>query len=196
MIKDKYQSTPIFGFIPKDRKRFSDEDLFGDDLWKYVILKKVKLWFGSPKSGDENVKEKSVLGIQCVYQDIVSGNISTTEQHCGDISKDDVEIQELILEDKDYICEFNLDFESSITHIKFVTKSGKKIEVGREKDDTKKTIDLNDKNGSYMVQTFSGYYNDYGLRALGCKYLLFRDFSFLNLIGILRVITIIGNYMP
>ena len=38
-----------------------------------------------------------------------------------------------------------------------------------------------------MIHSFVGYYNTYGLRALGCKYILKKDFILINLMGILRL---------
>lgn len=186
MLAEKYDNTPVFGFVPREKTRFCDKDLFGDDLWKYVTLRKIKLWYGSPKSGDENVKDKCVLGIQCVYQDIVSGQKTTTEQHCGDISGDDIEVKELELKDNDFFTKFNIDFETAVTHLKFTTKNGEFIEVGKEKEETKKTVEFNDVKDT-MIHSFVGYYNPYGLRALGCKFILKKDFILINLMGVLRL---------
>jgi hypothetical protein len=186
MLVEKYDNTPVYGFVPREKTRFCDKDLFGDDLWKYVCLRKIKLWYGTPKSGDENVKDKSVLGIQCVYQDIVSGQKTTTEQHCGDINGDDVEVKELELKENDFFTKFNIDFETTVTHLKFTTKNGEIIEVGKEKEETKKTVEFNDVKDT-MIHSFVGYYNTYGLRALGCKYILKKDFILINLMGILRL---------
>ena len=46
MLEEKYDNTPVYGYIPRDKTRFCDKDLFGDDLWKYVILRKIILWYG------------------------------------------------------------------------------------------------------------------------------------------------------
>lgn len=187
MLKDKYNSTPVYGFIPRDKTRFCDADLFGDDLWKYATLRKIKLWYGSPKSGDENVKDKVVLGIQAVYQDIVSGSKTTTEQHCGDLGKDDIESKELELKENDYFAKFNVDFDTAITHLKFTTRNGEILEVGNEKEETKRTVLLNEEKEPQMVQSFTGYFNTYGLRALGCKYISKKDYILINLMGVLRL---------
>lgn len=187
MLKDKYNSTPVYGFIPRDKTRFCDADLFGDDLWKYATLRKIKVWYGSPKSGDENVKDKVVLGIQAVYQDIVSGSKTTTEQHCGDLGKDDIESKELELKENDYFAKFNVDFDTAITHLKFTTRNGEILEVGNEKEETKRTVLLNEEKEPQMVQSFTGYFNTYGLRALGCKYISKKDYILINLMGVLRL---------
>ena len=187
MLKDKYNSTPVYGFIPRDKTRFCDADLFGDDLWKYATLRKIKVWYGSPKSGDENVKDKVVLGIQAVYQDIVSGSKTTTEQHCGDLGKDDIESKELELKENDFFAKFNIDFDTAITHLKFTTRNGEILEVGNEKEETKRTVLLNEEKEPQMVQSFTGYFNTYGLRALGCKYISKKDYILINLMGVLRL---------
>jgi hypothetical protein len=187
MIAKRFKTTPCYGFVPKDNTMFRDSELFGTEMWKYQILKKVKLWYGTAKSGDDYVKNKIVLGIQSVYVDTMTGNKTTTEQHCGDLSKEDVETKELELKDNDYIKNVYLDFEGGVTHLKFVSKNGESIEVGVENDDTKKTIDINLEKTPHMLQTFFGYFNPYGLRALGFKYISKRDFILINLMGIFRL---------
>ena len=187
MLIQKYQNTPCFGYIPKEKTRFCDKDLFSDDLWKYVILKKIKLWYGTPKSGDENLKEKIILGIQCFYQDTVTGAKTTTEQHCGDLSSDDIETDEYELKENDYFTQFNIDFEFAITHLKFTTKSGEFLEFGKEKEDRKKTVEFNTDKEPHMIHSFVGIYNIYGLRALGCKHIYKKDFLLIHLMGILRL---------
>lgn len=154
MISKRFKTTPCYGFVPKDNTMFRDSELFGTEMWKYQILKKVKLWYGTAKSGDDYVKNKIVLGIQSVYVDTMTGNKTTTEQHCGDLSKEDVETKELELKDNDYIKNVYLDFEGGVTHLKFVSKNGESIEVGVENDDTKKTIDINLEKTPHMLQTF------------------------------------------
>ena len=137
--------------------------------------------------GDENVKDKVVLGIQAVYQDIVSGNKTTTEQHCGDLGKDDIESKELELKENDFFAKFNIDFDTAITHLKFTTRNGEILEVGNEKEETKRTVLLNEEKEPQMVQSFTGYFNTYGLRALGCKYISKKDYILINLMGVLRL---------
>ena len=41
IIESKYNMTPIYGIISKDKKRFSDCDLFKGELWKYAVPKKI-----------------------------------------------------------------------------------------------------------------------------------------------------------
>jgi hypothetical protein len=186
MLGGRFKNTLVFGFVPREKTRFCDKDLFADDLWKYSILKKIKIWYGTPKSGDENIKDKCVLGIQCEYRDIATGNKITTEEHCGEKTGDDIEVKEYELKENDFFTKFNIDHESAVTHLKFTTKFGESIEVGKEKEDTKKFIEINSLKDA-MIHSFFGYYNAYGLRALGCKYILKKDFILINLIGVLRL---------
>ena len=186
-MNKRYKTTPCYGFIPKDKTQFRDYELFNADMWTYEILHKVKLWYGTPKPGEDNIKDKLILGMQCVYVDTVSGNKTTSEQHCGDITKEDVEVKELELKEGDYINKLYLDFDGGITHLKFLTNKGQCLELGEEKEDTKKTVEINTEKDPHMVQTFFGYYNTYGLRALGCKYISKKNFILTNLMGILRL---------
>ena len=68
-----------------------------------------------------------------------------------------------------------------------MTNKGQCLELGEEKEDTKKTVEINTEKDPHMVQTFFGYYNTYGLRALGCKYISKKNFILINLMGILRL---------
>jgi len=186
-MKDRYISTPTYGYVPMNKIQFKDNDLFGPEMWKYQILSKVKLWYGTPKAGDENIKEKIVLGIQCVYLDTISGKKTQTEQHCGDITKDDVETKELELKESDFFNKFYIDMDKAITHIKLMTKNGESIEIGEEKEDYKRVVELNLSDEMQLIQSFFGYYNVYGLRALGCKYISKKNFVLISLMGILRL---------
>ena len=186
-MKDRYESTPTYGYVPIERIHFKDNELFGPEMWKYQILSKVKLWYGTPKAGDENIKDKIVLGIQCVYTDTMTGKKTPTEQHCGDISKDDIETKELELKENDFFNKFNVDMDKAITHIKLQTKNGESIEIGEEKEDLKRVVELNLSKEMQIVQSFFGCYNIYGLRAIGCKYISKKNFVLISLMGVLRL---------
>ena len=183
MIKYRFNNSPIYGFIPREKTRFSDKDIFGDDFWVYVILKKIKLWYGTPKNGEGG--RKIVLGIQCVYKDLTNGKETTTEEHCGYLGNDDVEENELDLKSNEYFNKFDIDFDDRITYLKFTTNTGKTIKFGERRKETKKYIELNHTNLPNMIHSFVGCFNEYGLLALGCKYLSRRDFLLINIIGIL-----------
>ena len=187
MLEMKYYTPPIYGYTPKERTKFCDRELFGDELWKYAILKKIKLCYGTPKSGDEKIKDKIILGIQCVYQDTITGSKIATKHHCGDLSSEDVETNEYELKENDYFTKFNIDFEYAITHLKFTTRSGDFIELGKEREDTKKHIEFNTDKEPHMIHSFIGCYNIYGLRALGCKHIYRKDYVLIRYMGILRL---------
>jgi hypothetical protein len=187
MQKEKYSTTPCYGYVPRIKYEFKDAELFGSEMWKYQILNKVKFWYGTPKPGNDNLKSKIILGIQCVYMDSISGNKKTTEQHCGDLSKEDIEIKELELKEGDFFTNIFIDFDCAITHIKLKTKDNNVIEVGEEKEENKKIVVINTEKNIQMIQTFFGYYDTYGLRALGFKYISRKNFLLINLMGVFRL---------
>ena len=43
MIAKRFKATCCYGFIPKDNNMFRDYELFGYEMWKYEILKKIKI---------------------------------------------------------------------------------------------------------------------------------------------------------
>ena len=82
-IEKKYNVTPMYGVIKlKERTRFNDCELFKEELWKYAILKKIKLWWGSPQQ-KEISKTKTLLGIQCLYKNIITGEEKLSLVHSG-----------------------------------------------------------------------------------------------------------------
>ena len=181
LFKEKFGRTPVYGFIPKEKIRFRDKDLFYDDNWLYIFLKKIKLWYGTPKPGNPNLRGKIVLGIQSTYKDFINNKEITTEKYCGSLSnEEEVEVKELELKDNEYFTKFNIDFEEAITHLKFTTNTGRYIEVGEEKVETKKSIDFNSSNEPYMIHSFVGIYNSYGLFALGSIVILRKYFNLIK----------------
>ena len=192
MEEKKYEKTPLFGYIPKNRIYFDDKDIFGDEQWKNVILKKIKIWYGTcgVKKGEEIPKHKIPLGIQCTYQNTATGEIKTSEQHCGELTSDDIEIKELELGLNDYFTNFHIGFDtfdSFITHLKFTTKKGKFIEFGEIKKEFEKTVILNERKEPQTLSLFSGYINNCGLTALGVVYISKKNFILVNFLGIFRL---------
>ena len=187
MYKDKYLPTPCYGLIPSEKIQFKDCDLFDMESWIYEVLTKIKLWYGTPKSGDSNLKEKILLGIQCVFTDTLTGKKTSTEPHCGEIAKDDIVIKELEIKQNDYINKFYINADMAVTYLKLVTKNGEVIEVGEENDENKKTVELNFNKEIIIVKNFFGYYNNYGIRSLGCLYITKKDKILMTLLGILRL---------
>ena len=184
-IEKKYNITPMFGIIPmKEKMRFNDCDLFKGDLWKYAILKKLKLWWGSPEK-KEISKIKTLLGIQCVYQNIMTGEKKESLIHSGKLSSSDIIVKDIELKDGEYFHKFYIAFNYEISYIKFETNLNSFIEMGTKNDGEIKTVKLN--NGKNMIQCFIGYYNKDRILSLQCKYISLKNFNFIYLMDILRL---------
>ena len=185
----KFYRSCAYGNSHRDNKRFDDSSFFGDDGWKNAILKKIKLWYGTPKSDYyfdkyDVHKDKCILGIQCEYQDLLSGKITIiTEQHWGDLNGEDVEAKELSLKDNDYFTNVKINFDHKINYLKFITKKGEILEFGVEKEETSFEI-LSNMFRAPMLHSFFGSYNIYGLQMLGCNYISRKDFIVIKNIGI------------
>ena len=67
------------------------------------------------------------------------------------------------------------------------------MEVGKYDKDCEKTILFNTDKVAHMIQSFHGYFNDYGLRSLGCVHLKRQNYFFLNLIDVFRYRYLIKN---
>ena len=187
IIESKYQKTPIFGIITIDSKRFNDCDLFKGELWKYAVLKKIKVWWGTPKKIKNMPKMKTLLGIQCKYKNIMTGEEIESEAHCGNIGSNDIMVQEINLKQGDYFNHFHIGFDTAISFIKFTTKNDEKIEFGEPIKDEIKKVKVNMGNEPNMIQCFIGYYNENCVNALGCKFIKKKDYIFLNIMDILRL---------
>lgn len=184
MLPEKFKKTPVYGLIPKNRQIISDEGLFVDNFYRY-ILKGIKIWYGLPISEENNSEDKNVLGIQCLYQDLITKKTQITKEYCGKFWSNKFIIKELILKNNDYFTQFNIDFNSEIiTHLKFMTKLGESIEVGKEDKEIKKIVEFNSLNG-VMIHSFFGYYNENGLCSLGCNYIFRKDHILIDLIELL-----------
>ena len=184
-LLSKFNTTPIYGIISKDKKRFSDCDLFKADLWKYAVLTKIKIWWGSPQKSENNIKNKTLLGIQCKYKNIMTGEEKESESHCGILDSNDIEQKEININENDYFNHFYIGFDTFISYIKFTTKNKEVIEFGEKSNEKKVTINM--VHDDQMVQCFIGYYNDYGITALGCKFIKRKDYIFLHIMDILRL---------
>ena len=194
-MDEKFKTTSALGIIPLDKKKFNHCKLFKEQLWKNEILKKVKLWWGTPENKDNNNEEKTLLknknineektllGIQCTYKNILTGKETITDLCCGKLISNDIIVEELSVKDEDYFKNFKLGFNlSNITYIEFITKKGHSIKFG---NDIPKTIDLNKEDN--VIQSFFGFYNDSCITALGCKYINRKYFILITLMNILRL---------
>ena len=187
IIESKYCTTPIYGIISKDAKKFNDCDLFKGELWKYAVLKKIKIWWGTPKKEENIPSIKTLIGIQCKYKNIMTGEEIESEVHCGKIESNDIAVQEISLKENDYFNQFHIGFDNFISYIKIMTKNEEVIEFGKPIKEEIKKVKLNMEKEPNMVQCFVGYYNENRVTALGCKYIKKKDFIFLNLMDILRL---------
>ena len=184
-IEKKYESTPMYGVIQYgDKKKFNDCDLFKADLWKYAILIKLKLWWGSPDK-KEISKSKTLLGIQCRYKNIITGEEKESLIHSGKLLSSDIIIKEIELKHGEYITKFHIGFDYEISYIKFETNKNSIIELGNIINSEIKTVKLN--NGINMIQCFIGYYNKNRILALQCKFISKKNFVFINIMDILRL---------
>ena len=186
IIQSKYKTTYIYGIISKDKIRFDDSDLFRADLWKYAVLKKIKIWWGTPAKNENIPKSKTILGIQCTYKNIMTGEEIDSDAHCGQLESSDLITKEIKLKQGDYFNKFYIGFDTNISFIKFTTKNDEVIEFGEPIPEDLKKVQLNE-GGLNMVQCFIGYYNKNRITALGCKYISKKDYIFLNIMDILRL---------
>ena len=48
-IEEKFDISPILGIIlAKNKIKFNDSELFKGNSWIYAVLKKIRIWWGSP----------------------------------------------------------------------------------------------------------------------------------------------------
>ena len=191
-----FEKIPFLGFYNSKCKKFVDIDIFESQYQKYIRLSKVKIWYGT--SGEdpnykENISGQYILGIQCDYQNPITGEKKQTKMNCGKLTSNDIITKEIELTEGDYICKFYLCYNDIISYIKFETKKGKYLEVGKYDKDCEKTILFNTDKVAHMIQSFHGYFNDYGLRSLGCVHLKRQNYFFLNLIDVFRYRYLIKN---
>ena len=188
MIAQRLKLTYCYGYMPRERTYFKDCNLFSPEEKKYITISKVKLWYGKAKYENKySNNDKIILGIQCEYINILTGAKIITEPHCGQFLNDNVEMKELELKNNDYIYKLFLNFDKGITYIKMVTKKGNILECGIDKEDTRKTIGINFEREPHMINSFLGYYNDFGLNALGFYYISRKDFILINILDIFRL---------
>ena len=178
-MKDIFKATSTLGVVPLNKKKFNDFQLFKEEKPENVKLIKIKIWWGTPCQNEISltIKPPTLLGIQCTYKNIQTEKEITSEPHCGKLLSNDIIVKEINLQGKDYLNKFNIGFDySDIYLIGFKTKKGVDMKFG---NGISKKIDVN--NGDNLIQGFYGYYNDYGINALGCKYINKKDYILLHL---------------
>ena len=196
-MKDVFEKTPYLGFYNQKCKKFIDNELFDLNHRNYIKLKKVKIWYGysdpDHETIDEKISGKNILGIQCEYLDSISGEIKSSGMNCGIISHETIETEVLDLSNNDYITKLIICYNNIISYIKLETKLNKKLELGTFDKNIAKTLKLNSNNEPYIVISFYGYYNELGLRALGCNYVSRDNFLLFNFIDYFRYRLFLGK---
>ena len=184
-IEEKFDMSPILGLIlAKNKIKFNDSELFKGNSWIYAVLKKIRIWWGSPNK-KELSKNKTLLGIQCKYKNIITGEEKESLIHSGQLLSSDIIEKNIELKAGEYFNKFYIGFDYEISYIKFETNLNSVLEFGTKKNSEMKTIKLN--NGKNMIQCFNGYYNKDRITALQCKYISIKNFNFINMIDIFRL---------
>ena len=189
-MKNIFEKTPFLGCYNRNCKKFIDENMFDLKHKNYIKLRKVKIWYGlsdvSKMTVDDKTIGKNILGIQCEYLNSISGEIKLTEMQCGTITDDLIITKTLDLSNNDYITKFEICYNSIISYIKLETKLNQILELGTYNKDLAKTLKLNSDKEPHILISFYGYYNDLGLRALGCNFVKRDYFVLFNCIDYFR----------
>ena len=185
-MENIFEITPFLGFYHEKCQKFVDKDIFESQFHKYIRVVKVKVWYGTCTGSGENINGKYILGIQCDYHNPVNGEKKQTEIHSGTLSSVDIITRELELVEGDYITKFNICYNDIISYIKLTNKKNKILELGNYDKNCEKTLKFNEDKKPNMIQCFHGFYNEYGLRALGFTHLKRQNYFFLNLIDVFR----------
>ena len=187
MEERRYESSPSYGFIRKEYTRFNDIKLFSGKNYLFSAVKKIKIWYGTPAKGDNNLKTKVILGIECQYK-LLDGGIIKGGMYTSKLESDDIITKELELKDQDdFFTKFYICFDDIISYIKIESQKGKIIEVGDCDNNLLKIASFNDAKFPHVIQIFYGFKDDYGLRALGFKHVPKIYMLILSLIDILRL---------
>ena len=184
-----FETIPYLGFYHQKCTKFIDKEIFEPQFQSYIRLIKVKIWYGTVSNkitGNENINGKCILGIQCDYHNSITGEKKQAQMNCGSLNSFDIEVKDIELNDGDYITKFYICYNEIISYIKFITKKDKVFEIGQYNKDSEKTISFNNDESPHMIHSFQGYYNEYGLRALGCVHIKRKNYFFLNLIDVFR----------
>ena len=183
-MKDAFEKTPFLGFYNRKCKKFIDYELFDKQYTKYIRLKKVKIWYGNSdkeyETNNERIKGRNILGIQCEYINTMNGEKKMTEMNCGKITDANITTENLDLSNDDYITKFVICYTNIISYIKLQTKFNKKLELGIYNKNLSKTLKMNSDKDPHILISFYGYYDELGLRALGCNYVNRDNFIFFN----------------
>ena len=194
-MKDLFEIVPMLGYWDMNCKKFHDKELFDSHYHNFIVLSKIKLWYGTSFDNSQpaltnkssKFQGKYILGIQCEYKNGITGEKKTTDMYCGTLNSNDIETGELELVDGDYIKKFYICYYDIISYIEFQTKKGKKLSFGEFDKNSAKTLQINNEEPAYMLQSFHGCYDEFGLRALGCSYMKRKNYYILNLFDVFRL---------
>ena len=188
MLMETIQFTYIFGFIEKDgpgkEKLKTSKELFDEKLFPFTTIKSIKVWFGSLQ---EKINFESLLGMEIVYLNYITGEKKNTKYMGVPIETQNVQVKELNIKEGEYLSKMNLGFVDYITYLKFTTNKGEYIEFGTKDNNEKNLSVVNSENN--IILNLKGYTSPSGIRCLGCDYISYQDFFFNRLIDILRLRT-------
>ena len=176
-----YESSPSYGLIRKEFKRFNDLELFTGKSYLFTRLNKIKIWYGSSSKAKD---KKAILGIEANYR-LAKENKENLNRHTCEIKASNIIVKELKLTKTDYFCKINLCFDDVLTYIKLQSRNGKSIELGDYDAKYAKNISFNSDKDSHIIQTFHGYYDNEGIRALGMRHISKSKYCLVNNIDIL-----------
>ena len=183
---NQFESSLTYGFIQKNFTKFNDSELFQGNIVLFSILKKIKLWYGTPAKGDDNLNTKAILGIECQYK-FLDNKVKKGERHIGSIVSNDVVVKELELSGDDFFTKFYICFDDIITYLKLISYKGKTIELGDYDPKFVRHLTFNEASNPHAIQTFYGFYDKFGLRAIGFKHVTKIKLMLMNYISILRL---------
>ena len=188
MLMEKIKYTYIFGFIEKDgpgkEKLKNSKDLFDEKLFPFTTIKSIKVWFGSLQ---EKTNFESLLGMEIVYLNYITGEKKNTKYMGVPIETQNVQVKELNIKEGQYLSKMNLGFVDYITYLKFTTNKGEYIEFGTKDNNEKNLSVVNSDNN--IILNLKGYTSPSGIRCLGCDYISYQDFFFNRLVDIFRLRT-------
>lgn len=186
MLAQKIKAGYILGYneVDTEKDRLVGSNLFPEHLKASTTIKAIKIWFGAPNKAPET---KSLLGMKITYINYLTGEKKETDYQGAPIEGADVETQELIVKEGDYLSKFNIGFTNFINHIKFTTLKGEKIELGEIKEETEKKVVNEINEGKNVILNIKGYSSQRGITAIGCDYISLSDFCFVRWIFLLRL---------
>ena len=187
----------FFGYITFTSQKFDDSKLFSKEFSNSMFLSKIKIWYGHPKPGNSAINLKTILGIQCVYTDIITGEKIISEPHHGELFNDYFEEDEIELKNGDYfkrifidanLHEYKDSIGAAIIYIKLETRDKNFIEIGEYiEGHYLDRFEFRFLDKPHVIQTFFGRYDDYGVRALGFNYISRENLIFNCLKDILEL---------